>query len=189
MNSSHNRKIITALIGIGTKSTQKHLELEQSQLGRETREADHEFAQQILDASGKAKSVEDLVFLEQSLQKIDMMKAKAEQDRNSIAASQKNYIQFSRTIEQMRKAPGSYLRLNMGHKDTGGDPEKIVKGNSLDFITGNITRMQNRASFSPESERDIWDARIAVARKTIELFQSLHRTLVKDFERKDALMT
>lgn len=182
--SNRNRKFLANLTGLATQSVKAHLELEQSRPGLRARDLDRNFAQEIRDILGKAQSIEDLIFLEQSLQKLDLLKAKTPQDKSSISASQKSYTQLSKTLAHMRSTPDSYFHMNMGHKDTGGDPEKIVTGNSLDFIAGNITRMQNRASFSPDSERDVWDARIAVARKTIDLFKNLHKTLAGDFEKK-----
>lgn len=184
MSSNRNHEFFISLTGLASESLKTHSKLEQSRLGREARAADHDFSAKIRDILGNAKTIEDLIFLEQSLQKLDLLKAKTPQDKSSISASQKSYTQLSKTLAHMRSTPDSYFHMNMGHKDTGGDPEKIVTGNSLDFIAGNITRMQNRASFSPDSERDVWDARIAVARKTIDLFKNLHKTLAGDFEKK-----
>lgn len=182
MNSNHENQTFVSLALLATQSAQKYFEAEQSQAVREARQADHAFAEEILFLAGEAETVGDLVFLEQSLQKLDLLKAKTEQDKRSILASQKNYDQFTTTIGQMKKNPDAYIVSNMGHKESGGDPKAIVRGNSLDFIEGNVTRMRNREAFAPDGEREVWDARIAVAKKTGDLFKDMHSGLVENFK-------
>lgn len=185
MNSKANRRIVLSLAAEATNSAQKYSKAEQSSPVREARQADRDFAQKILTAAEKAESVEELVFIEKSLQKFDLMKAKTPEDRSSIVASQKRYEQLGMTLEQMRKNPDGYIMLCMANiKNANADPYKIMMDNSLSFINGNVTRMRNRASFASDSEREVWNARIIVAKKTAGLFRELHESLAAAFEQK-----
>ncbi len=184
MNSSRKSKVRLILTSLAMKSAQKHRKAERSKVVQDARQADCRFAEEILSIAGGAKSVDELVELEKSLQKLDLLKAKTGQDGKSILAAQKSYDQFTVTLGQMRKNPDAYLTANRGHKESGGDPKAIVRGNSLDFIEGNVTRMRNREGFAPDGEREVWSARIAVAKRTGDLFRDMHAGLVADFEEK-----
>lgn len=184
MLSDFNSRDFVNLTAKATKSAQKYLEAEQSQAVRDARQADYDFAAEILFLADRAKTVEDLLALEKALQKLDLMKAKTGQDRKSILAAQKSYEQFTVTLNLMRTNPDAYFTANMGHKETGGDPKIIVRGNSLDFIAGNVVRMRNREAFAEDGEREVWAARIAVAKRTGELFAELHNGFLAAFEEK-----
>jgi hypothetical protein len=189
MNSNRRREIINSVLYAGTRSAKAKHAHNNSLTGKKVQQRDQEEAQRILAANEKFDVIEDMIVFEQALQKGDFLKATSNEDRNSIRAAQRSYEQLSKTIAQMRKTPDAYFEFVMGHKDTRGDPRKIVKGNSLDFIAGNITRMQNRKQFVPESEKEVWDARIAMAKKTIDMFKTLHDNLAANFIRKTEMRT
>ncbi len=182
MTSNRNSPSAFKLASLAAESAQKYSAAEQSEIVQKARRADRDFAEEILAVAGEAKSVEDLVELEKTLQKLDHLKAKSGHDKKSILASQKSYEQFTITLGQMKKNPDAYFTANMGHKESGGDPKAIVRGNSLDFIEGNVTRMRNREGFAPDGEREVWAARIAVAKRTGDLFRDMHAGLVANFE-------
>ncbi len=184
MSLKISRKSILNLVSMATKSARMHLRAERSKVVQDARQADRDFARNILAAAESAASVEDLIALEQNLQKSDLLKVKANEDRSSIIAAQRKYGQFAMTIAQMRNNPDSYIRLCMANiKNTTADPRRIITENSLAFINGNVTRMQSRAAFAPEGEREVWEARIAVAGKTADMFRELHESLAAAFER------
>jgi hypothetical protein len=187
MNSKRRLEIIAPVLATATDNANARLDHERSQTGMRVQQSDHEYAQRILTATDKFESVEDMVFFEQSLQKSDFLKANSDEDRNSIIAAQKSYEKFTHTLGQMRKNPDGYFEMNMGNKEYNGDPHKIIKSNSMDYITGNITRMQNRKQFASESEKEGWDARIAMAKKTGDMFKTLHNNLADNFERKQKM--
>lgn len=184
MNSNLDRKLALRLAVLASKSASLHSGLEQSLDAKEAQQADKDFTKEILALSKEAEAIEDVIAVEQSLQKLDLMRAKSALDKKSILATQKSYDQLTITITQMRKNPDGYFYANMSVKDTGDDPKKINKRNGLDHINGNITRMRNRSAFAQDSEREIWDARIVLAKKTGEMFKTLHTNLAANFERK-----
>lgn len=183
MNSKHKPSLVRGLAANAMLAAKKYATAEQSPPVQEARQADLDFAKRIRAAIEKAKTVEDLIFIEQNLQKLDLLKAKNQEDKNSIVASQKKYDQFSMTIAEMRNNPDGYIRLCMANiKNINANPYKFIMENSLAFINGNVTRMRSRMAFSPDSERDMWEARIAVAGKTSEMFAALHNSLADGFE-------
>jgi hypothetical protein len=44
--------------------------------------------------------------------------------------------------------------------------------------------MQDRAAFAPDEERKVWDARIKLARKTVDMLRAMHKVLVKEYENR-----
>lgn len=186
MRSTFNlQKLVRGLTARATGAARKYARAEQSPLVLEARKADDDFAEEILAAMQKVNTVEDAIFLEKSLQRMDLLRAKNEEDRDSITAAQKRYEQFGMTIELARKNPDSYIRLCMANiKNKNASPYHILAENSIAFVNGNTTRLRSRAAFVPDSERGIWDARIALAEKTIELFTELHNSLADGFEEK-----
>ena len=83
----------------------------------------------------------------------------------------------------MRRNPEEYLRANMGMHDTGGDIRKMPRGR-IQQIHSNATRLRNRAAFSPEEERRLWDARMLLAEKTADMLRGMHDALVETHEQQ-----
>lgn len=188
MNSRHNPKLVQGLARRATTASEKYAVAELSPLVQEARQADRIFAQKILAAIDKAKSIEDLIYLEKTLQKLDLLRARNPEDRDSIIAAQKRYDQLSMTIEQIRTNPDTYIRLCMANiKNVNSNPYRIPYENSIAFINGNVTRLRNRAAFAPDSERDIWEARIAAAERMVEMFKELHNAAAAEFDEKQKL--
>lgn len=137
----------------------------------------------IISSAGKAATVEQLTWQEMALQSLDVLMAHSEQDRAGIRNAQRDYMQVIKTVEQMRQSPQEYFRANESLKETGGDFKKMPRSRGLQQIQGNKARMQNRASFTPEEQQAIWQARITLAEKTEASLRELHNTLVIDHER------
>ncbi len=137
----------------------------------------------ILKAVEQAETIEDLIEYEVALQRLDEYSAHDPQDIASIQNAQRDYRQLSETISQMRRNPEEYLRANMGMHDTGGDIRKMPRGR-IQQIHSNATRLRNRAAFSPEEERRLWDARILLAEKTADMLRGMHDALVEKHEQQ-----
>ncbi len=67
--------------------------------------------------------------------------------------------------------------------DTGGDISKMPRGR-IQQIHSNATRLRNRAAFSPEEERRLWDARILLAEKTADMLRGMHDALLEEREQQ-----
>lgn len=141
----------------------------------------NELADRILQAIAEAETIEDLLEYEIALQRLDEYSAHDPQDLTSIKNAQRDYRQLTETISQMRRNPEEYLRANMGMHDTGGDIRKMSRGR-IQQIYSNLTRLRNRAAFSPAEERHLWDARIQLAEKTAEMLRTMHENIVEKYE-------
>lgn len=141
----------------------------------------NELADRILHAIGQAETLEDLIEYEVALQRLDEYSAHDPQDITSIQNAQRDYRQLSETISQIRRNPEEYLRANMGMHDTGGDIRKMPRGR-IQQIYSNTTRLRNRAAFSPVEERQLWDARVLLAEKTVDMLRGMHDASVEKQE-------
>ncbi len=148
---------------------------------KEAQERHAQFAELIAKLMHNAKTVEDLLYIEKLLQDIDTLQAVTPHDQTSIENAKRDYRQIAATIDQMRRAPNEYFKANQSMKETGGDFRKIPRSRGLQQISGNKARLQNRASFAVEDERKVWEARIALAGKTEEMVQTLHKNLALRF--------
>lgn len=136
-------------------------------------------AVRILEAIDNAASVEDLIKYEIVLQSLDERLAQSPEDKASIENAQRDYRQLLVTVAQMRRNPYEYFQANIALRETGGDFRKMPRGR-IEHIRANVTRLRNRASFAPEEEREIWDARLKLAEKTAEMLRALHKSLAKE---------
>lgn len=148
---------------------------------KEAQKKQEQLAKLIAQAMDAATTVEELIYIERSLQDIDTLQAVTPQDQTSIENAKRDYRQIAATIDQMRRAPNEYFKANQSMKETGGDFRKIPRSRGLQQISGNKARLQNRASFAVEDERKVWEARIALAGKTEEMVQTLHKNLALRF--------
>ncbi len=146
------------------------------------REEQELLAQRILKAMDAARRVEDLVYLEMLLQEMDRELAHTEQEQGSIDKAQIAYRELVYTIEQMRRAPEEYLKANLSISSRDMRKMPDVRGPAK--IKSNLARLHNRAMFSNEEDRNVWDARIAVAHRTISILQELHEELTADAEQE-----
>ncbi len=135
----------------------------------------------ILDATEKAKSVEELIHYEMVLQKLDLLSTTGKRDKASVKNAQRDYRQLSETVSQMRENPAEYFRANVAFRDTHGDFQIMPRGR-IQHITINVARLQNRAAFAYDDEQKVCEARIALAGKTIALLRSMHKALVKEHD-------
>ena len=147
---------------------------------KEYREKQEILAQRILKAVNTAKRIEDLVYLEMALQEMDREQAQTEQEQGSIDKAQRDYRELVHAIDQMRTAPNEYMKANLSI--TSQNITKMPEARGPAKIRGNLVRLQNRAMFSNEEDRKVWDARIALAGKTASLLQELHKNLAATFE-------
>ena len=115
----------------------------------------------IMTAMNEAKHVEDLVYLEMTLQEMDKDLAQTEQERGSIAKAQTAYKELLRTINQMRRSPDEYLEANLSISSQDVTKMPDVRGPMK--IRGNKARLQNRAMFSTEEDGNFWTARVGAA--------------------------
>ena len=162
--------------------------IELQKLMRKTPEAEQaakasdELANRIREATDAAKSIEDLIHYEMVLQTLDRLSAKSPHDITSVENAQREYRQLSETIAQMRENPGEYFRANKALRDTGGDVRKLPRGR-VQHIHANVARLQNRATFAADEDREVWQARTKLAEKTADMLRAMHRSLVKEHER------
>lgn len=138
-----------------------------------------DLADRILEAINQAEAIEDLIEYEVALQRLDEYSAHDPQDLTSIRNAQRDYGQLVETIAQMRRNPEEYLRANMGF----GDARELPRGR-IQQVLSNLTRLRNRAAFSPEEERQMWDARMRLAEKTAEMLRTMHRIVVEEHDQK-----
>lgn len=141
----------------------------------------NDLTKRILKAIDEAKTIEELLDYEVALQRLDEYSAHDPQDITSIQNAQRDYRQLSETISQIRRNPEEYLRANMGMHDTGGDIRKMPRGR-IQQIYSNTTRLRNRAAFSPVEERQLWDARVLLAEKTVDMLRGMHDASVEKQE-------
>lgn len=178
--------------GANSKEKQEFVRLvgnkvESQELARQTPEAEQsakacdELSKRILGVIDEADSIEDLIYCEMVLQTLDRLSATSQRDKNSIENAQKEYRQLSETITQMRENPDEYFRANKALKGTDGDFRKLPRGR-IQHIYSNVSRMQNRAAFATNEERKVWDARIKLAEKTVDMLRAMHKALVKEYE-------
>jgi hypothetical protein len=139
----------------------------------------NDLARSILEAAEQSETIEELIHCEVVLQQLDEHSAHDPQDLTSIRNAQRDYRQLMETVAQMRRNPEEYLRANMGF----GDVRELPRGR-IQQVLSNLTRLRNRAAFSPEEERQIWDARIRLAEKTAEMLRGMHRFCVEEYETK-----
>lgn len=179
---------------VNTKKGRKFLRLvshsvKTQELMRRTPEAKeailarNDLAEGIQEAIEDAGAIEDLIHYEMTLQQLDRLSAQSQEDENSIGNAERDYRQLAETVEQMRRNPEEYFRANIALRGTGGDFRKLPRSR-IDHIHANITRMRNRATFVPDEEREIWEARIQLASKTIEMLRAMHKRLVQEYEDK-----
>ena len=146
---------------------------------RNAAQASSELVKSILDATDKARTIEDLIHYEMVLQSLDLLSARSQRDKTSVENAQRDYVQLSQTVAQMRESPAEYFRANIAFRGTDGGFRKMPNGR-IQHINANIARMQNRAAFAYDDEQKVCEARIALAGKTIALLRSMHEALVKD---------
>lgn len=139
----------------------------------------NDLARSILEAVGQAETIEELIHCEVMLQRLDEYSAHDPQDLTSIKNAQRDYRQIIETVSQMRRNPEEYLRANMGF----GDVRELPRGR-IQQVLSNLARLRNRAAFSPEEERQIWDARTRLAEKTAEMLRTMHRNVVEEHVQK-----
>ena len=147
-------------------------------------QASSNLANRILEAVDKAKSIEDLIHYEMVLQTLDRLSATSQHDKTSVQNAEREYRQLSETVTQMRENPDEYFRANKALRDTGGDFRKLPRGR-IQHIHANIARLQNRATFAPDDDREVWEARIKLAEKTLDILRVMHKRLVKEYESKN----
>lgn len=137
----------------------------------------------IQNAMNSAKRVEDLIQLEMTLQEMDRDQAFTEQEQGSIDKAQTAYREIVHTVEQMRRSPEEYIRANLSITSQNIAKMPDVRGPMK--IRGNLARLQNRAMFAPEEDRQVWDARVSLANRTEGMLKELHKTLIAECEKKD----
>lgn len=146
-------------------------------------QASDDLSSRILEVIDSAETIEKLIHYEMILQNLDRLFAQSQQEQNSIDNAQREYRQLSDTVAQMRRNPEEYFQANIAFRETGRDFRKLPRGR-IQHIHSNITRLRNRATFAPEEDRMMWEARIKLADKTIDVLRSMHRSLVKKYDGK-----
>lgn len=159
--------------------------MRESSVAKRAARRNYEFAEFILGKIEQAEEIEDLIRFEMLLQKNDILIAQTDSDRQSIKNAQKEYRQLIITIGQMREDPDGYFLANLSLKETDGDFRKLPKSRGPQQINANRARLQNRAMFSGDDQRAIWEARVAMAVRTVYLLLELHKKLVARRERDD----
>jgi hypothetical protein len=186
-NNNINAGIAKKLVMAASKADLAKNKARQTPEAREAREKQEQLAQLIAQSAESAKTVEDLIYIERSLQDIDTLQAVTPHDQTGIANAKREYRQIADTVDQMRRAPDEYFKANQSMKETGGDFKKIPRSRGLQQISGNKARLQNRASFAVADERKVWEARIALADKTEGMVKTLHRNLAANFAGKQKI--
>lgn len=163
-----------------------HHAAEKVRLSREAKKAakrNEELAIFILQKTEESVNIEDLIQLESALQEYDILTAQSPADRQSIKNAQRDYGQLVALVKQMRKDPEAYFLANESIKETNGDYRKLPKVRGPQQISGNKTRLQNRAAFVPTDQRGVWEARIQLASRTEAMLRTLHKSLAANHER------
>ena len=184
MNNNLNTKIARQLVPWLADSIEAQEKMRRSPEAKMAIERQNELAEAILRAIDDARTVEDAIHTEMVLQRLDKSLAQTERDRTGIENAERDYRQLAETVEQMRGDPEAYFKANLSIRETGGDFRKIPRSRGLQQISANKARMLNRASFAPEEQRNVWEARAGLAGKTESMLRAFHNTLVRD--RKNA---
>ncbi len=169
------------LVALGIESLEEMRQTPEAKKAIQTRNA---LANLILETVERSETIESLIHCEAVLQQLDERSAHSKQDKSSIENAQRDYRQLSATVAQMRRNPDEYFQANIALRDTGGDFRKLPRGR-IQQIHANIARLRNRAAFAPEEEVHIWEARIQLAEKTAEMLRTMHKQLVKEYERRN----
>jgi hypothetical protein len=170
MASSAGRRFLR----LATRNIDAQNRMRRTPEAEEVVKASGALAKSILQAVECAETIEELIHYEMVLQRIDELSAQSQQDKTSIENAQRDYRQLSETVAQMRRNPSEYFRANIAFRDTSGDFRKLPRGR-VQQIHANVARLRNRASFAPEEERNVWDARLKLAAKTEEMLRALHK--------------
>ncbi len=181
MNGSVNSKKGQKYFQLVSMNIDSQKRMRQTPEAEQAAQASSNLANQILEEIDEVKSIEDLIHCEMMLQTLDSLSATSQHDKSSIENAKGEYRQLSETVAQMRENPDEYFRANKALKGTGGDVRKLPRGR-IQHIYSNITRMQDRAAFAPDEERKVWEARIKLARKTVDMLRAMHKALVKEYE-------
>ncbi len=177
VNSKEGRRFLQR---VGRKiELQKRMR--QTSEAKQAAKASDDLAKRIFESIAEAESIEDLIHYEMVLQTLDQLSAQNQHDQSSIENAQREYRQLSETVTQMRENPDEYFRANVAFRDTGGDFRKLPRGR-IQHIHANIARLQNRATFAADDERGVWEARIKLAEKTMEMLRAMHKKLAKEHE-------
>lgn len=141
------------------------------------REEQGKLVAKITAATNSAKRIEDLIFLEMALQKMDMAQAQTEQEIGSIQKAQTAYQELLRTVDQMRRSPEEYSEANLSISSQ--EPEKIPDVRGPAKLRSNLARLQNRAMFATEEDRGVWEARVGLAHATGNIIKTMHKDALK----------
>ena len=127
--------------------------------------------------------VESLIEQEALLQNTDMVLAKTSEEKASIKNAMVDYRSLAEVVSQMRRNPIEYVNSNIGMKNIRMDQTKQPREKGLNQIDGNIIRCGNRALHSTDDMRQVWEARVVLAKETRKALRVLHQTVVADFEK------
>ena len=181
MNDSVTSGAGRRFLRLATRNIDAQNRMRRTPEAEEVVKASGALAKSILQAVECAETIEDLIHYEMVLQRIDELSAQSQQDKTSIENAQRDYRQLSETVAQLRRNPNEYFRANMAFRDTAGDFRKLPRGR-VQHIHANVARLRNRASFAPEEERNVWDARLKLAAKTEEMLRALHKSKIKEYK-------
>ncbi len=182
MNNNLTTKLARHMVPLLANSIELQGKMRRSYEAQKAIESQNTLAREILQATDDAKTIEDVIHCEMVLQRLDKTLAQTERDRTGIENAERDYKQLAETVQQMRKDPEAYFRANLSIRETGGDFKKIPRSRGLQQISANKARMQNRASFAPEEQRNVWEARVKLAEKTEGMLRTFHNNLVKNRE-------
>lgn len=185
MNGNVSTKEGRQFLRLVSRDIASHERMRQTPEAKQAEQTSGDLAKRILEVIEDAKSVEDLIHYEMVLQTLDRLSAKDRHDKSSVANAERDYRQLSETVAQMRENSDEYFRANVALRDTGGDFRKLPRGR-IQHIHANVARMQNRAAFASDEERVVWEARIKLAEKTVEMLRAMHKKLVKEYESKNS---
>ncbi len=180
MNNSLNTKMARQMLELVLESIDSQEITRTSPEAENVAQAQRALAAEITRTISESRTIEELIHCEMVLQRLDKSFAGTKRDVTSIENAERDYRQLAETIEQMRSSAEAYFKANLSIREVGGDARKMPRGRGLQQISANKARMQNRASFAPEEQRIVLDARIKLAEKTEGMLRTLHVNLVKE---------
>jgi hypothetical protein len=135
----------------------------------------------IKSAAGR---IEALIKQESMLQGADITLSKTPEEKTAVKNAMTEYRSLAEVVSQMRRTPDEYIKANVSMKAARMDPAKQPRERGLNQIDGNIIRCKNRALHATDDMRQVWEARVVLAKETRKALRALHRSVVTDFERR-----
>lgn len=145
-----------------------------TKLGRSVHKTATRIVKGITEIIGKG-NLDALLDLEKNLQQIDSRDAKTELETNSVNKAIADYKQIGAVVAQMRRSPTEYVLANESMQPDG---TKQPQQRGPNQIRANIARLNNRNSFPSPEYQAIWEARIKLAKATLQKLAELHEATI-----------